>query len=206
MVGVLVVNGNRFYSDSLETTATIGSEHEPQKDDLNPSRPATSSAAPCASMVGAAQIVPDEKPGVTVFWDEGVPWSGAALAVALSGAVGSLACMFRAARHQNSYVPLLLFTLWVLSPFAAMMWAYTIARRWSPGRQLAVGVVTPLFTVASFGNVRSCGLRASTGQDWICLPGGAVRVLGPFGHRACRCSRIAAAASNWPDVTWLNDA
>jgi len=53
--------------------------------------------------------------------------------------------------HQNSYVLLLLFTLWVLSPFAATIWAHTTARRWSPDSQLAVAVVTPLIAVGSLG-------------------------------------------------------
>jgi hypothetical protein len=74
---------------------------------------------------------------------------GVALTAALSGAVGSLACMFHAARHQNSYLLLLLFTVWVLSPFAATIWAHTMARRWSPGRQLALYTLMLALTVGS---------------------------------------------------------
>src|SRR5437868_11567600 len=54
-----------------------------------------------------------------------------ALIVVLIGAVGSLVLMFNAGRNQQSILLIALFTIWVLSPFIALMVANVISRRWS---------------------------------------------------------------------------
>jgi len=46
------------------------------------------------------------------------------------GAIGSLAFMFREGQ-QTPRLLLILFTIWVLSPFAALLWANRLAKRWS---------------------------------------------------------------------------
>jgi hypothetical protein len=51
--------------------------------------------------------------------------------VLLAGAVGSLVFMFNAGRNQNSIFLIVLFTIWVLSPFIALLVANVIAKRWS---------------------------------------------------------------------------
>ncbi|HEX7198860.1 MAG TPA: hypothetical protein VF213_05265, partial [Dongiaceae bacterium] len=47
----------------------------------------------------------------------------AALIAALAGAAGSLGLMHRAGHRNPSRLLVLLFALWVLSPFTALVWA-----------------------------------------------------------------------------------
>jgi hypothetical protein len=55
----------------------------------------------------------------------------AALIVVFVGAVGSLALMFYTGRRNNSRILMLLFTLWVVSPFVAAALADRISKAWS---------------------------------------------------------------------------
>jgi hypothetical protein len=55
----------------------------------------------------------------------------AALIAVLVGAVGSLALMFYTGRRQNSRILMILFTLWVVSPFVAAGLADRISKPWS---------------------------------------------------------------------------
>ena len=50
----------------------------------------------------------------------------AALTAVLAGAVGSVGLMLYVGRRNHSRVLLVLFALWVLSPFAALGWAYRV--------------------------------------------------------------------------------
>jgi hypothetical protein len=54
-----------------------------------------------------------------------------ALIVVLAGAAGSLGLMFNAGRNQKSIFLIALFTIWVLSPFIALLVANVISKRWS---------------------------------------------------------------------------
>ena len=54
-----------------------------------------------------------------------------ALIVMLVGAIGSLGFMFYACRHQNSVILITLFTVWLLSPFAGLLIADKISKRWT---------------------------------------------------------------------------
>lgn len=47
------------------------------------------------------------------------------------GAVGSLYFMFKAGSDQKSILLLGLFTVWVLSPFAGLLFAYRLSKRWT---------------------------------------------------------------------------
>ena len=53
-----------------------------------------------------------------------------ALFAAVTGAVGSVGLMLRASQHPPRLL-LVLFTLWVLSPFVALLWASMVSKRWS---------------------------------------------------------------------------
>lgn len=53
-----------------------------------------------------------------------------ALIVMLVGAVGSLGIMFYTGRNNKSVLLLLLFAIWVLSPFIALLVANMISKRW----------------------------------------------------------------------------
>lgn len=57
-----------------------------------------------------------------------------ALAAALAGAAGSLAFMLRAGHRNRSWVLLALFTIWVLSPWVALVLAWMR----SPGRPVLI--------------------------------------------------------------------
>lgn len=54
-----------------------------------------------------------------------------ALMVLVVGAIGSLVFMFNAGRNQKSIMLLSLFTVWVLSPFAALFIVNKISNRWT---------------------------------------------------------------------------
>jgi len=53
------------------------------------------------------------------------------------GAAGSLALMVYAGRHNRSIALVLLFTVWVSSPFVALAVADRWARRWQPASRAA---------------------------------------------------------------------
>ncbi len=55
---------------------------------------------------------------------------GVALITVLVGAVGSLGFMLYTGRRQSSLLLIGLFTVWVLSPFAALVYIHLIAKRW----------------------------------------------------------------------------
>ena len=56
--------------------------------------------------------------------------SAVALIVMLVGAVGSLGLMLRAGQRTPRLL-LVLFVIWVLSPFMALAFAYIVSKRWS---------------------------------------------------------------------------
>jgi hypothetical protein len=55
----------------------------------------------------------------------------AALIALPAGAAGSVALLLWAGRRNNSILLMVLFTLWVLSPYAALLVASVISKRWS---------------------------------------------------------------------------
>ena len=54
----------------------------------------------------------------------------AALIAVLAGAAGSLGLMLRAGQRTPRFL-LVLFVIWVLSPFGALVWANAVSKRWS---------------------------------------------------------------------------
>jgi len=76
----------------------------------------------------------------------------AARIAVLVGGVGSVALMFRAGYRGVGNPPpflMVLFTLWVFSPFAALSWAGAVSRRWSSTTRTALEVVTLVVAVVS---------------------------------------------------------
>lgn len=53
-----------------------------------------------------------------------------AIIATVAGGVGSVALMFHAGKHPPRLL-LVLFTLWVLSPFVALIVAFIMSKRWS---------------------------------------------------------------------------
>jgi hypothetical protein len=68
-----------------------------------------------------------EQPRARAPW----PLRAAALIAVLGGAVGSVGLMLYAGRRNNSRILLVLFALWVLSPYMALVWANMFSKSWS---------------------------------------------------------------------------
>ena len=71
-----------------------------------------------------------------------------ALIALVVGAAGSLGLWIHAARHPPPLI-IVLFVVWVLSPFVVLGIAHAVAKRWAPSTQTALYWVTLLVTVAS---------------------------------------------------------
>ena len=72
-----------------------------------------------------------------------------ALLAAVAGAAGSLGLMLRAGERTPRFL-LVLFTIWVLSPFAALLWANMVSKRWSVLTRATLYCVTFIITLGSF--------------------------------------------------------
>lgn len=72
-----------------------------------------------------------------------------ALLTVMAGAAGSFALMLRVGQRNNSLTLLLLFTLWVLSPFAVLAGANVTSRTWPRRTQNALNLLILSVTVVS---------------------------------------------------------
>ena len=72
-----------------------------------------------------------------------------ALLAAVAGAAGSLSLMLRAGERTPRFL-LVLFTVWVLSPFAALLWANRVSKRWPVLTRATLYCVTLVITLVSF--------------------------------------------------------
>jgi hypothetical protein len=75
----------------------------------------------------------------------------AALAAALIAAVGSVGFMLRAGRHNHSRLLLSLFAIWVLFPFASLLWALTKSSHWSVITRMTLYCLMLVVSLASLG-------------------------------------------------------
>ena len=73
----------------------------------------------------------------------------AGLIAVLAGAVGSVGLMLHAGRNNPSRLLLVLFALWVLSPFVALVLADMVSKRWSVLTRAALYTVMLVLTVGS---------------------------------------------------------
>jgi hypothetical protein len=64
----------------------------------------------------------------------------------LAGAAGSVALMLHAGRRQQSRVLVLLFAIWVVSPFIAAVIANSVSKRWPVGTRAALYVLMVVLT------------------------------------------------------------
>lgn len=67
---------------------------------------------------------------------------------AIVGAAGSLGFMLRAGRHTPRFL-LMLFIIWVLSPFVVLLWANAASTRWPVLARKALYCVTIAVALAS---------------------------------------------------------
>jgi hypothetical protein len=78
-----------------------------------------------------------------------------ALVAVIAGAVGSVALMLRAGQRTPRFL-LVLFVIWVLSPFVALAWANMVSKRWpvlTRATLYCVTVVITLCSLAIYGGV-----------------------------------------------------
>ena len=72
----------------------------------------------------------------------------------VAGAAGSVGLMLRVGHRNDSTIPLILavfFTIWVASPFAALLVADRFSKRWSAPVRRRLDAVTLIVTVGSLG-------------------------------------------------------
>ncbi len=69
----------------------------------------------------------------------------------ITGAAGSEALMLRAGHRNRSVVLLVLFTGWVLMPFAALLWAHLASRRWPARGQSMLTIAMFITIIGSLG-------------------------------------------------------
>ena len=70
------------------------------------------------------------------------------LVAVVAGAVGSLGLMLRAGQRTPRLL-LVLFIIWVLSPFAALIWANMVSKRWSVVTRATLYCVTLAISLGS---------------------------------------------------------
>jgi hypothetical protein len=95
------------------------------------------------------------------------------LIAVLASAVCSAGLMLRAGQRQNSRILLLLFGIWVLSPFVAAAWAHAVSRNWSAVTRTTLYVVILVFTLSSLAIYSAAAfglLRAKVGFIFLVVP------------------------------------
>jgi hypothetical protein len=95
------------------------------------------------------------------------------LTALLAGTVGSVGLTLHAGRHNPSRLLMLLFTLWVLSPFMALVLASVVSKRWpvhTRAALYAVMLVLTLATLAIYGVVALGPPRAKTAFVFVVVP------------------------------------
>ncbi|MDQ2840697.1 MAG: hypothetical protein M3Y72_06600 [Acidobacteriota bacterium] len=94
----------------------------------------------------------------------------AGLMAVLVGAVGSVGFMLRAGRHNSSRTLLVLFALWVLSPFVALVGVNVVSKRWPVLTRAALYsgmLVLALGSLAIYGYVALGPPRAKTASVFV---------------------------------------
>ena len=76
------------------------------------------------------------------------PARAIALVATVACAAGSVGLMFRASQHPPRLL-LVLFTIWVLSPFVALFWANIVSKRWSAVNRVTLYCTTFIVTLGS---------------------------------------------------------
>jgi hypothetical protein len=71
-----------------------------------------------------------------------------ALVALIAGAAGSIALLLHAKQHPPPLL-VVLFIIWVLAPFAVLGIAQLVSKRWAPGTQATLYMVTFFVAIAS---------------------------------------------------------
>jgi hypothetical protein len=97
----------------------------------------------------------------------------AALIAVLAGAVGSVGLMLRAGHRNPSRLLLVLFALWVLSPFVALVLANMVSKRWSVLTRATLYTVMLVLAVGSlaiYGDVAFGPPRTKAAFVFVVVP------------------------------------
>jgi hypothetical protein len=97
----------------------------------------------------------------------------AGLIAVLAGAVGSVGLMLHAGRNNPSRLLLVLFALWVLSPFIGLVFANMVSKRWSVLTRASLYTVMLVLTVgtlAAYGVVALGPPRPKTAFVFVVVP------------------------------------
>ena len=97
----------------------------------------------------------------------------AALIAVLVGAVGSVGLMLYVGRRNESRILLVLFALWVLSPFMVLAWANVASKRWSVLTRAtfySLSLVLTLGSLAIYGYIAFGPPRAKTAFVFVVVP------------------------------------
>ncbi len=97
----------------------------------------------------------------------------AALIAVLIGAAGSVGFMLRVGRRNNSRILLVLFTIWVLSPFLVLAWASLVSKRWSVLTRTTLYSLALILTLGSltvYGYVALTPPRAKVASVFLVTP------------------------------------
>jgi hypothetical protein len=81
-----------------------------------------------------------------------------AVVVVLAGAVGSLALTLYTGRNNKSFLLIVLFFIWILSPFLALLVANVFAKRWSDLFRMilySLMIILPLGSLVAYSGVLS---------------------------------------------------
>lgn len=97
-----------------------------------------------------------------------------ALIVAVTGAIGSLGFMLRVGERNSSHLLILLFAIWVLSPFGGLILAYTASGRWATLTRATLYIlmlVLPLVSLTLYGDVALGPPRPTPAFRFLVVPG-----------------------------------
>ena len=97
----------------------------------------------------------------------------AALIALAAGAVGSVGLMLYTGRRNSSRLLLVLFALWVLSPFMALVWANLVSMRWTDRTRATLHglmLVLTVGTLAIYGAVAFGPPRAQAAFVFVVVP------------------------------------
>src|ERR1019366_803038 len=120
----------------------------------------------------------------------------ASLFAVVAGAVGSVGMMLRVGHRNPSIVLMVLFTIWVLSPFVCLVVAAALSRRWSGAMRATLHGVMLVLTVASlaiYGRVAFGAPVARPAFAFLVVPLGSWLVMVAAVAPAALASRGAAS-------------
>ena len=110
-----------------------------------------------------------------------------AVILMLAGAAGSVALMLHAGRRQQSRVLVLLFLIWVISPFIGVLIADSVSNRWPAGNRATLYL---LMVVLALG---SLGIYGAIAFEYVKAKAGFVFLVVPFSSWLLIAAVVATA-------------